>query len=357
MADDPSKKVTPWRNGYYHSRGHPCMLLFVEGENMIIHPASGKPSNVYDNPKCKGTWTYGDFGEASPDVAKESGKSRYNVKMNTSSYLFPSNLVLSDDGKTLTFYGITRSVDIYEWMNDAEFAKFIASGDPADNMPHQYKEQPENQGKLVWLSGVAGLGKSTSALLLAKKEGYVLYEADSFFFHMNPYVSTDVAEPTLAMFGQHFLTGVPQDRIDCVAEGISSLKDFAEGREYDYEKYSSLYTLMCKDIAREHKRIGGDFAVAQGAPTRKIRDHIRDQLGKNLIFLILCMSKEDQLARIIARHGEEATHIIEPISKVYHLFEPAAEDEANTINVSITTEMTRDDVVEKIICILKDHCN
>merc|ERR1719384_2114017 len=103
-------------------------------------------------------------------------------------------------------------------MSDEEFDKFISSGDPADAYPHPYKVQPENQGKLIWLSGAPGLGKSTSAMLLGKNAGYVYYEADSFMNNMNPYVSTDVDEPTLAMMSQKFLKGVPQERIDIVAE-------------------------------------------------------------------------------------------------------------------------------------------
>ena len=52
----------------------PSMMYFVDGENCIIHSASGKPSNIHEIPTSQGTWKYGDFGEASEDVAKESGK-------------------------------------------------------------------------------------------------------------------------------------------------------------------------------------------------------------------------------------------------------------------------------------------
>jgi len=183
-----------------------CQALYlVEGENIIMHPASGKPSNVDDIPFYKGTWKYGDFGEARETVAKESGKSRYNVEMIARGGIFKVKLVLSDDGKQLTCFGMTNSTDVFEWMSDDELNEFISTGDPADAYPHENKEQPENQEKLVWLSGAPGLGKSTSGLLLGKKAWYVYYEADAFMNHMNPYVSLNAAEPSLAMMSQNFL--------------------------------------------------------------------------------------------------------------------------------------------------------
>ena len=92
---------------------------------------------------------------------------------------------------------------------------------------NDFLKVPGREGKLVWLSGAPGLGKSTSGMLLARNEGYVYYEADAFGANMNPYVSTEVEEPTLAMITQKFLKGVPQDRIDKVFEGVQQLRDFS----------------------------------------------------------------------------------------------------------------------------------
>ena len=355
MADDGNKNLTPWKNGYYHTRAIPSMLYLVDGENFIIHSVSGKPSNIYDIPTSVGTWKYGDFGEASEDVAKESGKSHYNVQMTAWGGLFKPKLVLSDDGKQLTYFGMTNCVDVFNWMSEEELAEFVSTGDPVDAYPHEYKEQPENQGKLVWLSGAPGLGKSTSGLLLAKKADYVYYEADAFLHHVNPYVPLDVAEPSLATATQNFMKGVSQERIDVVADTLPGLLDLCQGKEYDFEKTAEFYTFLCKDIAREHKRIGGDFAIANAVPTRKFRDHIRSELGENLVFAVLHMSKDDQRARIKGRHGDQ-NEATEMFDKVYDVFEPAAEDEPNAIHVLVTKEMTREDVAEKILRLLNDHC-
>ena len=173
--------------------------------------------------------------------------------------------------------------------------------------------------------------------------------------HMNPYVSTKVDEPSLATLSQKFLKGVPQERIDCVAAGLSHFVDFIQGREYVLEKLCKFYGAMCKDIDYEQKRIGGDFAIAHAVPTRKIRDFIRTQLGENLIFMVLHMSQEDQMARIKGRHGDANAAMNDTFEKMYHQYEPAADDEKNAIHCLITNDMTRDDVVQKIIRLLKEH--
>ena len=356
MADSNSDNLTPWKNGYYHARSTPSMLYKVEGENIIMHNASGKSTDIDNDPMAKGTWKYGDFGEAHPDVSKESGKSRYNVQMYAWGGMFTPNLVLSDDGEKLTLFGMTNCVDVIEWMSDEEFEKFINSGDPADAYPHPYKVQPGKEGKLLWLSGAPGLGKSTTGMLLGKTAGYVYYEADAFSGFMNPYVSTDVDEPTLAMFGQKFLKNVPQERIDTLAKGTKHFLNMIDGKEYDFDPMAKFYTLMAKDIEREQKRIGGDFAIAQAVPTRKCRDHIRGQLGSNLVFAVLHMSKEDQLARIKARHGDEEAPLSDMLTKCYDIYEPAGDDEPNTIHVLVTNDMTRDDVAQKVIRLLNEFC-
>ena len=67
------------------------------------------------------------------------------------------------------------------------------------------------------------------------------------------------------------------------------------------------------------------------------------------------MSKEDQLARIRGRHGEEGGALNDMLTNVYDLYEPAADDEKNALHCLITKDMTRDDVVDKILRLLKDH--
>ena len=355
--DDPNKKTStlPWKDGYYHCRKMKSQLFLIDGENLLMHPISGKPTNLLENPSAKGRWKYGNFGEAHPDVAIATGKTHYNVEMVAISGMWKVGLVLNEDGNRLTFYGLTQCVDVLEWISDEALQEYIATGDPADAMPHQYQMNPGREGKLVWLSGAPGLGKSTSGMLLARNEGYVYYEADAFGANMNPYVSTEVEEPTLAMITQQFLKGVPQDRIDKVFEGVQQLRDFSQGKHIDFEKLCNYYTSLSENIKSEQKRIGGNFAIAHAAATRKIRDHLRKILGPNVIFVVLYMSKEDQEARIRARH-KNADHFVDRLIKMYDFYESAGEDEPNTIQCVITKDMSRDEVIQKITLLLKENC-
>ena len=84
-------------------------------------------------------------------------------------------------------------------------------------------------------------------------------------------------------------------------------------------------------------------------PKRIHRDHIKANLGPDLRFVVLNMSKEDQQARIKARHGDKESIANDALTNTYDLYEPATDDEHNAIDVQITPEMSPDDVVDKIL--------
>ena len=202
MADNTSEtKLTPWKNGYYRARSYQSMLYLVDGESFVMHPVSGKPTKT-DTVASNGSWKYGDFGDAHPDVAKESGKTRYNVEMCDWGGLWKPHLALSDDGKKLYLYGMTQCVDVIEWMSEEDIEKMRNDREPFQAPVCPYKIQPENQGRLVWLSGPPGAGKSTTAQMLGKEAGYLYYEADAIMGYVNPFIPLDAKEATLAMIYQ-----------------------------------------------------------------------------------------------------------------------------------------------------------
>ena len=182
---------------------------------------------------------------------------------------------------------------------------------------------------------------------------YVYYEGDCIWNHLNPYVPVDVEEPSNEAIKQNFLKGVPQETIDACSDAISEKYDkMLQGKEYDVQKMCYAYSQINKHIIKERGRLGGDWAVAQAVPTRKLRDHIRSELGQDLIFVVLHMARVDQEARIKARHGDEDSSINDLLSSVYQFYEPAAEDEPNTIDLRITPEMSPVDVVNRILEII-----
>ena len=346
-----SNSPMPWKNGHYLGRpGFLRQMCFIENNEFVMHPANGRPSM-----ETKGIISYGNFGEAHPDVVSATGKEIYNVEMKLLNNFWKVNGILSDDSKRITFYGSASSVDCYEWMSEEEVTRYIELGDPVDAPPNHYKIEPENQGRLLWITGAPGLGKSTAADMLSKKYNYVYYEADAFLWHLNPYIPPDVDESSREnLLDQNILKGVSQERLDVCSKGLSQIVLMCQGLKYDTDKVRELYTIMCQDITKEQKRIGGNWAVAQAIPTRLLRDHIRSKMGPNLIFIVLHMRKEDQIERLKARHGDDET-LLEPLSNIFDVFEPAGAGEPNTIHIEVTKKMSRENVVEEIINNVRTH--
>ena len=95
-----------------------------------------------------------------------------------------------------------------------------------------------------------------------------------------------------------------------------------KGEEHDKELFRRFYQEMARDIRREKRRIGGDFAVAHVVLHRENRDRIRqgtyhdnnliihtmtrDILGPDLVFINLWMSAEERRRRILQRHKGDA---------------------------------------------------
>jgi len=322
--------------------------MIMDGEHGILEgPMFGS-----DNELANGTWKFGEFGDANPEVAEETGKNINNVHINMYKGLIDIKGILSDDGKKITFWSpFGKELDEYYWLSEEEVAAFKDSGDSHDAPPSHYEIRPEYQGKFIFLSGGPGLGKSTTGHILSKMAGFVYYEADCFMNGSNPYLPPDAKDPTVDAIKQKPLKGIPQDRLDKVGKGSKDLMAMVQGDDYDIKNIEDFYSAMCENISFERKRMGGDWVIAQAVPLRSLRDMMKKQLGPDLLFVILNMSKEDQEKRIKMRHGEDenADTFNEMLMKAFNLFEPAADDEENAINVLVSSDMTREEVAEKIL--------
>ena len=192
------------------------------------------------------------------------------------------------------------------------------------------------------------MGKSTSAQLLARSQGYVYYEADCFGALKNPYVPLDVDNPSLAQVTQKPLKGSGMEERKKVTQDCHTIwRDLMAGKDYDKELFRKYYQALTGDIKKEKKRIGGDWAIAHVLLTRELRDNMREWLGQDLIIVILTMSSEDRRERVLLRH-EGSTEAADMMDAFEKLMEPLGEDEPNTIEVKVTSDMTREEVVARI---------
>lgn len=150
------------------------------------------------------------------------------------------------------------------------------------------------------------MGKSTTAQILAREEGYVYYEADCFTQLKNPYIPLDEPNPSMAQVNQKNLKGPGmEERQALYAVANDVIGAVLTGKEHDRDKANLMYSAMAEDIKREKQRIGGDWAVANVVMTREARDNLRKILGPQLVFILLTMPSEDRRKRIMSRHKND----------------------------------------------------
>ena len=90
------------------------------------------------------------------------------------------------------------------YLTDEELDVLKEDREPmeAPKIPDYIKPQPGKPGKLLWFSGPPGAGKSITAQLLARNNGYVYYEADCMSIFVNPFVDVNTPEPSMAQINQ-----------------------------------------------------------------------------------------------------------------------------------------------------------
>jgi len=342
--------------GYYKANDTLYKILKNENGAFRAWGASGTEFSVQVE--------YGDFGEADPEVEKRSKDKIYNVKI-TISIVDPqqekekeedggakntySDLgVIFDEGRKCSMKGFTGKAGL-EKITKKEFEEIMNDFEPIEAPPGPYKLQPEKKGKILWFTGGGGVGKSTSAQLLAKNHGYVYYEADCFGSLKNPYVPLDAENPSMAQLHQKPLRGQGAEERKAVLKKVQAhWGSMMQGKDYCKEALREYYSLMAEDIAKEKKRIGGDFAIAHVLLTVDFRALMRKLLGPDLIIIVLTMSSEDRWQRLIERQPgvEPSTEVLDQFEKI---MEEVENNEQNTIEIRVESAMTKDGVVAEIM--------
>ena len=146
-----SSKETPWKNGYWNSIQNQAFFTIVDGNKTEF-----KGAVSLDHPDCKafaiGTWTYGDFGKCSEDVAEASGAKNYNIEIANAWYKQMG--VIDESGTKIYYTGLRNKLEIMEWCNEERLKAFREDRDPASAPPCPYvTPTPDELGKFIWLSG------------------------------------------------------------------------------------------------------------------------------------------------------------------------------------------------------------
>ena len=98
--------------------------------------------------------------------------------------IFKSYGVLNETGTSIHFWGFSDKMEIIRWVDDEELQKIKDSRDPFDTPACPYvKPQPENLGKLIWLSGTYDLVMWMLKALFRK--AYIVHKILSKFLNQN----------------------------------------------------------------------------------------------------------------------------------------------------------------------------
>ena len=178
--------------------------------------------------------------------------------------------------------------------------------DSLDEPACPYKIQPWNQGKLLWIAGTPGSGKSSVAQEIAKRKGYVYYEGDCFHQTKNPYIPLNAPNPSVDVIHQKFLHGEGiEERRKVCQDAFVVIKIFnGEQNSFskeDLKKLKHYYKHLCDDIIKERRRVGGDWVIAYVAFNRELRQLIKSHFGPELEMVFLNMTDTTVENRLRAR--------------------------------------------------------
>ena len=112
------------------------------------------------------------------------------------------------------------------------------------------------------------------------------------------------------------------------------------------------YQIMAESIAQQKARLGGTFAVAHAVASRRSRDYLRRLLGPDLVFLVLNLTEDCVRERLKQRHGAGSSSGV--LERMYKLYQPAGDDEENAFNVTVDSNMTKDEVLQNVLAIVRN---
>ena len=196
-----SNQVIPWKDGPWQSNTFMSDVMFVEGNVVknrnvayLDHPTLIPPTE-----EASGFWHSGNFGPARQEIVNATGENDYNWKYVEGNHAAMFG-VLDENGTKVTLWGIGNCLEILELST---LEKISENREPANEPSNPYVQaQPENPGKMVWIVGPPGSGKSSVAKLLGRDHDFVYYELDCFSGIVNPFMNPENIEQTLPMMYQ-----------------------------------------------------------------------------------------------------------------------------------------------------------
>ena len=330
------------QDGYYRNISFPSPRIFIiHGSTVSVKKIAqiGSP-NAADT--FTGPLTISKFGKTSKEIQEKTREAFYNIEFYLENIDFKKYGVLNPDYKSFVSMGLHQKVEVWKWISSEELKEYIESCDSALSPLCPHPIQPNNQGKIIWITGPPGSGKSATAHLLSQEANFVYYEADCFFEHTNPYIPKESSITN----EQPPLKDVSKGRIEAAIKMEQYFSALTKGK-LKIELGKEVYRSMAENIKSEKARIGGDWVVAQAVASKVLRDEIKKVLGPDLIFVFLDVSKDALGKRLRQRYGENSS-LFDTIIKLANMYEVASFNEPNTIIISVDDSVSTKDVMKCI---------
>ena len=352
---------TPWKDGYWGSDGPKEYLdngniLTVKGSVVIgmsmtefvhYYARSEKP----EKPEKTERWTFGEFGKASKELENFSHFTLCNLKMSLDYGRFGGTIIihgiLHPDGTKCCFQmGGSKNVYGLRWLDENDIKQIFDSVEPLWMRSHPFKVQPENQGKLIFLSGPPFSGKSKIAPKVAQAKDFVFYDGiNGFSDFMNPYPRTCKESK------RPWVRGWSKKDFEIIFGIFRIFKlhqiELPKCDLTNQKSYSPFFKLMAKDVVSEKKKIGGDWIVTCDVATRKLRDVIKKEC--NATFIVLTPSPETQKKS----SKDNCSGKLEFWRSLQKQYERVQQDEEDAYEVFITSEMEKDEVVQNVLDLIE----
>ena len=258
---------------------------------------------------------------------------------------------ISDDKKMITGGPGPLATSPLRWITPEEAAIIRNRKKEAAAAPKvPYPLQPGKKGKIVFMSGPPGSGKSTIAGIIAKQEKFVFYEGDGFFLGFNPYVFPNESQVEARSEKPALIGAGMAARGEAMAGWLINQYQLAQNETTDRGPTNRYFNLMAENIKAERERVGGDWIVAFALKKRLDRDIFRKVIGSDLLSIVLDISLELVKERLEGRgKGEEA------LAQEHWQHQPAMKDEPRTVGFEIIRSRSKQENADAVLKLINNN--
>ena len=105
-----------------------------------------------------GTWKHGEFHETMKEIEEKTGVKNYNLEIQFMGGKIKIYGVLNEDGQGATVCSMMGNMDEIIYLTPEVLKEIQVAREHDDHCTAlNYKIQPENQGKILWMTGPPGI--------------------------------------------------------------------------------------------------------------------------------------------------------------------------------------------------------